>query len=605
MAFLLPENIPSRSGVPARLRQVAAAFRDWTPDDVTVWLRDATGYPYLVVLDPATGIMVIDAPALSASRKRRNKFARVFESLEMITIHDDIIKSTAVLKSGIDDRAIKRLEVKCVAAFPDLDEVPSEDLGLTEKGLELLARSDLAEGILPAAIARIFGDRDMRPLSRQEQDQARSVVNPEIILPQSRSEHLPLFQDPEIAPENVIKVMDREQERVAEHLGFGYRVLRGVAGSGKTLVLAHRARYLHRNWPQWRILILCYNRVLANALTEMVDSGGNVKVTNVDRLAYSMAGPKGGQRQGNERPDFDKLVGAAIQAAMRRPDQQLYDVVLVDEAQDFDHARLNLAYAMLKSDRRKLDLQNPDSDNFVMALDVAQNVYRRSGARWNPEGLDAQGRSRTARGRTSMFRKNYRNTREILEFAMNFLAGSRDWRHAAVDLEDAEALVPPEAANRSGPHPEVKECRDLRDEAEHIASAVGRLVEEGVSVADIVVMYGTYELEKSLYRAFEDRRLPYFRVQGRQDGREARDMAPKVNDAVRVSTLTSMKGLEFSRVFVGGVNYVEVRDADDADQFQASKSQLYAAFTRAMDELTVTVSGDGDIGRAVRSARSR
>ena len=61
-------------------------------------------------------------------------------------------------------------------------------------------------------------------------------------------------------------MMDREQERVAEHLGAGYRVLRGVAGSGKTLMLAHRARYLHKHWPNWRILVLCFNRVLANAL---------------------------------------------------------------------------------------------------------------------------------------------------------------------------------------------------------------------------------------------------------------------------------------------------------------------------------------------------
>ena len=38
------------------------------------------------------------------------------------------------------------------------------------------------------------------------------------------------------------------------------------------------------------------------------------------------------------------------------------------------------------------------------------------------------------------------------------------------------------------------------------------------------------------------------------------------------------------------------------DQFQAAKSQLYAAMTRVMDELEITMSGNGEIGTALREA---
>ena len=62
MAFLTPENIPSRSGVPDRLRQVARALRDFMPYETTVWLAEKEGgAPYLEVLDPAAGIVVIEA----------------------------------------------------------------------------------------------------------------------------------------------------------------------------------------------------------------------------------------------------------------------------------------------------------------------------------------------------------------------------------------------------------------------------------------------------------------------------------------------------------------------------------------------------------------
>ena len=618
MAFLLPENIPSRSGVPDRLRQVARALRDFTSEDVTVWLREtAGGFPYLIVLDPAAGIAVIDAPSLSAGRRRRRGLGRVFDSFDMIGVPDEVARKATELRQGVDAAAVARLPVKCVLAVPDHDEVSLAQLGQQEQGLPILTRPDLADGRLESALGRILGGGRPRPLHVHEEKLARAVVNPEIVLPRSRAENLPLFQDPEIPPEDVIQVMDREQERVAEHLGAGYRVLRGVAGSGKTLVLAHRAWYLHKHWPNLRILVLCFNRVLANALDKMVDSDERLEVTNIDRLAYDLAERRGGRAQPDppaearagrarrgDRSDFDRRVIQATGVARGLTDSERFDVVLVDEAQDFDHPRLDLAYAMLKSDRQRPDPARPDRDNFVMAYDVAQNVYRRGGARWSPPGVDGQGRPRTARGRSTVFRKNYRNTREILGFAMNFLAGSPDWASAAVDLDDPAALIPPEAAKRSGPRPGLTACRDLRGEAERMASRVAELLDGGVAVHDIAVLYGCAELQQELLLAFSHRGLPYFHVQERgYGGRQInRDKAVGVRDKVRASTLTGIKGLEFSRVLVGGVNHVQVHDVEVGDQFQAAKSQLYAAMTRAMDELEITMSGNGEIGAALHNA---
>lgn len=602
MAFLLPENIPSRSGVPDRLRQVARALRDFTPDRVTVWLRETMGgLPYLLVFDPTAGIMVLDAPSLSAAGRRRRQRGRVFDSLDAMNIPtDELVAQASALNRDIDASAAENLPVRCVLAVPDLDEVAVERLGEADRGLPILTRSDLAHDRVEGALRRVMGGERIRPLSDQEERRARAVVNPEIVLPQSRIETLPLFQDPETPFEEVFRVMDRHQERVAEHLGDGYRVLRGVAGSGKTLILAHRARHLYRTLPKWRILVVCYNRVLANALEALVDPDERLEVTNIDRLAYRLAG--WGSRRG--KPDFDALVLEAERKARRLPDAERFDAVLVDEAQDFDHPRLNLAYSMLKSDRMRPDPAQPDRDNFVMAYDVAQNVYRRGGARWNPTGVDAQGRSRTARGRSTVFRKNYRNTREILEFAMNFLAGSREWSSAAVDLDDPAALIPPEVAKRTGPRPRQQNCRDLRAEAECIVSRVAEMLDQGVSAHDIAVLYGYSDLERELRRAFSSRDLPYFHVQGKDYASHSdnRDQAVHVRNMVRVSTLTGIKGLEFSRVLVGGANHIHVRDVEQGDQLQAAKSQLYAAMTRAMDELEITMSGAGDIGRALRTA---
>ena len=600
MAFLLPENIPSRSGVPARLRQVARAFRDFAPEEVTVWLREtAAGRPHLVVLDSAAGMMVIDVPRLSARRSRR-RGDRVFDSFDMVTIPAEIAEQAEQLRHGVDTAPIDSLPVKCVLALPDFDEVPLERLSQADLDLPFLTRSDLSSAGLRSATRRVLGG-ELHPLSDQEEKRARAIVNPDIILPARSTEQLPLFNEPDITPEDVIRVMDRKQEHLAQHLHWGYRVIRGVAGSGKTVILMSRARHLHRHWPNLRILVVTFNRVLAAALeTWIADSDTTLAgettllVRNVDRLPFYVAQSFPGEAlaEGGDTEAHDSRAKQALDMVKRLPDRRRFDVVMVDEAQDLDHLRLTLAYRLLKSSRMDLSstADSPDRHgHFLRVYDSAQNVLRRRGTTWNPPGV-------TAQGRTDVLKVNYRNTREILEFAMNFLVGSRNWESAAVDLDDPAALIAPEASKRTGPHPRLLDCRDPRAEAEAIASRAAELLADGVSPEDIVVMHGSFELEGDIETAFRRRGIPYFLV------RHDRDGAVGIRDKVRVSTLTKMKGLEFRHVFVCGVNQIHVPDVGEDEQFQASKSQLYAAMTRAMDELEITMSGDGPIGAALRQA---
>jgi superfamily I DNA and RNA helicase len=41
-----------------------------------------------------------------------------------------------------------------------------------------------------------------------------------------------------------MRVMDLQKEQLARSLGDGHRVIHGVAGSGKTMILGYRAEYL-------------------------------------------------------------------------------------------------------------------------------------------------------------------------------------------------------------------------------------------------------------------------------------------------------------------------------------------------------------------------
>jgi superfamily I DNA and RNA helicase len=47
------------------------------------------------------------------------------------------------------------------------------------------------------------------------------------------------FQVPDI-----VRVMDLQEEQLARSMGEGHRVIHGVAGSGKTMILGYRAQAL-------------------------------------------------------------------------------------------------------------------------------------------------------------------------------------------------------------------------------------------------------------------------------------------------------------------------------------------------------------------------
>src|SRR5262249_15324795 len=78
----------------------------------------------------------------------------------------------------------------------------------------------------------------------------RSIIHPEVVIRASETD---------------LQVLDLRQERNARALGDGHRIVYGVAGSGKTVLLIARAKLLAED-PEKRILILCYNRLLAQHL---------------------------------------------------------------------------------------------------------------------------------------------------------------------------------------------------------------------------------------------------------------------------------------------------------------------------------------------------
>jgi hypothetical protein len=124
-------------------------------------------------------------------------------------------------------------------------------------------------------------------LTLPEFDCLRGLLFPEIRI---RQIGLPLDSKSPAHDDRTLAVMDLHQEQVVRGLGEGHRIIRGVAGSGKTLILAFRAEF-HARAASKPVLILCYANGIAGRLEDVMqesDVEDRVQVRTFHSWCYQM-----------------------------------------------------------------------------------------------------------------------------------------------------------------------------------------------------------------------------------------------------------------------------------------------------------------------------
>ncbi len=239
--------------------------------------------------------------------------------------------------------------------------------------------------------------------------------------------------------EGAIATLDAEQSHAVIETSDDVQRIRGLAGSGKTVVLARKAAYLHHKNPELRIAVTFNTRSLKGtfrrAITtfSLADTSEEPDWTKVAVLQAWGAGG-GGEREGIyhqfcvsngvEYLDFGTArqrfgsadpFGKACEHALENVTDPvvLYDVILIDEAQDLPPAFLRMCYNMLGEKKRLVyaydELQSLNS----AGLPPAQEIFgaRSSGQpQVSFDGPDGQKRD-------IILKKCYRNSRPVLTAA--------------------------------------------------------------------------------------------------------------------------------------------------------------------------------------------
>ena len=413
-------------------------------------------------------------------------------------------------------------------------------------------------------------------MSLPQLDRVRWIMFPQVRVQTSGD----LFDDCDEQAElpGIMRVMDIQQEQLARSLGDGHRVIHGVAGAGKTMILGYRAEYLAQasTASSKPILILCFNEPLGVKLASVMEAKGLSDKVHVRHFhswchrqltAYGQALPAQGSGF------YDGLENNVVRAVDRSqiPSGQ-YQAVLIDEGHDFAAEWLKLVTQMV----------DPATNSLLVLFDDAQSIYERARSKqfsFKSVGIQAQ-------GRTTNLKINYRNTRQILQTASLVAA---DLLTADDKDDDGIPMLKPVSCGREGQAPIIIKLPTLRDEAFAIADHLASAHKEGFAWGDMAVLCADWATMDLCASALAQRKLPH-RVRKRSG-----DYKPNA-DAIQVMTMKVSKGLEFPVVALPGVGHMPAPGEDEREAARV----FYVAATRATHKLFIAASGDGVFGRKLR-----
>ena len=589
MASLIPAIGTCVSRMTGGERRLAQRFESKLEDDWLVWYDVPLGphnvHPDFVVFNPRRGLLVLEVKdwrldtiqsidrqnatlltstgikrqvnPLEQARQYAHQVVDLLKRDPQLTINSGRAQGTLLFPWG------------CGIVLSNISRKQFDNTNLCEvfEAHHVICQDEMTESVDPEAFQErlwgMFPFSRSTPLSLPQLDRIRWHLFPEIRIatPSQGS----LFSETESEIPDLIRVLDLQQEQLARSLGEGHRVIHGVAGSGKTLILGYRAERLAKICSQ-PILVLCYNRTLAKRLASTIAAKGLADKVLVHTfhqwcraqlVAYNAGLP---EKTGDDNFYAAELVDRIIRAVDANiiPAGQ-YDAVMIDEGHDFQPEWLKLVAQMV----------NPATNSLLVMYDDAQAIYqrqKRGKLSFKSLGIQAQ-------GRTTILKINYRNTQEVLELASSI---AKDLLQANAADEDGVPLVTPISAGRHGPKPLLIKLPNIQAEADYIAQHLKQAHQTGTPWSDMAVIYHDYaSVGKPVLATLRKHGVPvtYFT-----------DITFADNEnTVKFLTMHSCKGLEFPLVAIPGAGQM----GGDGGRKDEEARLMYVAMTRATRELVV------------------
>ncbi|UUT23674.1 DEAD/DEAH box helicase [Pseudomonas sp. T8] len=611
MAQFFPSRTTCRFDTPGE-RRLAERLEKKLEDDYLCWFNVPVGpkalQPDFVLLHPLRGLLVLEVKdwKLDTIQSMDRNQAKIYADGLLKTLKNPMLQARAYAMEVVmmlqRDPALKQPAGSPYAGnlimpfgwgvvMTAITRKQFEGTNLAEvlNPQQVLFQDEVTETVDPEVFQQrlwnMFQHIFPCQLSLPQIDRVRYHLYPEV-----RVNAVPgqfgLFAEQHAPLPTLIKVMDLQQEQLARSLGEGHRVIHGAAGSGKTMILGYRCAHLAQvsNKP---VLVLCYNKSLAGRLQQVLAERGlsdKVKVRNFHAWCSDMLTAFNVDRPAQNLSisvKMAQMVENTIDGVDRgQIPRAQYAAVLIDEGHDFQPEWFKLVVQMI----------DPESNSLLVLYDDAQSIYRgksgKSGMDFSFASVGIQ-----AQGRTTILRLNYRNTVEVLSVARAFAIELLTARDAA---EDGVPIVAPQSAGRRGAFPELLRCDSDWQEYHCIVERIRDEQGKGRALDDMAVIYRSTAQAQRIERALSEAGIAFASGQSAK----GRGALYGSEDAVKIVSMHSSKGLEFGLVLIPSLGEMPKKGEDETDEARL----LYVAMTRAIDRLVMTYREPSSFTRKIQES---
>lgn len=582
--------------------------------------------PDVLILSPSHGFVAVRAFDHSMFQRSRESLLEIDAALDDFSsnLHSRLIRSRELRKN----RTSSVVEIHTIILLsPDLP--PGTGQGQRIESKICASLESLADELRKVRVA---------PLGPTIIAEVRSVVEGAKALskPSKRT-----VDDPKRQPlaaalarlENEIANFDEKQRYIALVDVGGPARIRGLAGSGKTVILAMKAAHIHLVYPDSLILITFLTKSLRATIKSLVtrfyrvysDSDPDWKRVHIRHGwggstipgVYSDACARSG-RVPLTFPDAKRLAprgeapfaAACADLLSNGSVTPFYDHVLIDEGQDFPDSFYRLAFHLTKGDR--------DKKSLIWAYDELQDIMNvKIRQPIDLFGRDADGAPLVDLDRTSsqvppgatndaVLSKAYRNQRDVLVSAhalgfgvygniVQMLESAEHWEDVGyevltgplvkgkpVDIVRPDRNSPLSVANIDGYSIiDVFEAPDFTAEIGWAIDNIKAFISGGLQPEEILVI----SLDDRNARKYLSKIAEELSLAGLASNNVIADPYNEppftLSGKVTLSTVYRAKGNEAAAVIAVGLDAVETR-------VRAGRNKIFTAFTRSKAWLRVS-----------------
>ncbi len=627
--------------------------------------------PDFVILHPDLGLLVVECKDYKIDdieEIQGNTWITKKERSHPYTLVRDqgfFLKSLFRQDSNlIDKKGRDKITVNFMIALPNIKSREWKNRGLHKvpSSPKIIFEDDLTEKKLRK---KLFSNYIPQEIHIKDYERARGILSGGDTLSdfEDMPDRVDNKRDLVFKTKKGIKKLDRYQEEIGFQIPPGPQQIRGVAGSGKTILLAMKAARMHLNNPDWDIVLTYSTRSLRETILESINrfyakfSGGDKPNWDKLKLLIHWGGEEAGEGlyynicQQINKDHINLTEARELCEEDEAPFEyccnelleeyelpEIYDAILIDEAQDFGSNFFNMCFEVLKKPKRLIWAYDEAQSLKSLEAPSPVNIF---GTYENDElVVDLRGTYDGGIQKSHVMTRSYRSPRDILMAAHIFGMGLKriggpvqaittkeGWENIGYkilegDFRDIGETIkmtryrnqsphPLELIDSAGPFLKLKEFDEKEKEIEKVAELIREDVnEEKLDPEDIlVIILEDYhkireeeekieeendigedeEVEISFKKKIEigyelESKLNEYGIDVTFSWKGDRNIFNK-KDHITVSGLHKAKGNQASQVYI--MSFERVEKNSDKPLIR-SRNEIFSALTRARIWCTIT-----------------